>query len=791
MLMPISEMPSDRNRYWRIVFSYWLLVAAVLGSTLAFGSVELWSMALIQFIVSAGLLVFLVQSVTGQAKCYKTPGMLPLLMILLYMILQSVPVPPSLLKVVSPAAFEVYSSSVFLESPGQWVSVSLFKRGLVLEFFRFASYAGVYFLTVEVTAGGRTLKQMVYTMAIFASVLAALSIIANFSSGNYIMWLRENPWGGHGYGPYINKNHYAGFMGMALPLIIGLFLATRPRAGGNDIKSRIVSVLGSRRINMHVLFGIGAVAVFVSILLSLSRSAVISMLLSITLLALLVRKRRRIGKGWVVILSIAIAISIGWFGVTPLLERFESVVGVGGITLGARKTMFIDSMDAARDFFLTGGGFGAFAHIYPAYRTLKGSAFVDHAHNDYLEFFVEGGLVFALLFIWFVASVVRHVSSELPKRHNRISVYMCLASVSGIFYMLLHSLTDFNLHVGANGLFFFFLLGLMVSASSTSLRGRKRTSLLPCTERAKYSALVLTLILGSLSLWFNSDAIRASAEYRKYTENVTGADGDVSSIGAMSAIRNTVSLDSLNPVFRVKLAASQVDAFEFDTALLNMKSSLLHSPLCGLCLQSMAAIHDMGGEEEMAREYLESSLRYGARWTDKYLRYALWLSASGGRDEALRVFAQGMSSEPGRYSRYIKAMADSGYSFMEMSNVLPQRYRAFLLLAGKAVSSENKSLAGSLLDRAFELISKSDSPYMRDYNNMYYLNSKLGRYRQAYNVAAEGTDRFDDNPYLLAALGREFERRGELQRAMETYREVLILQPFNGMAARGLKRLDR
>ena len=785
-----SELSLSRSKSWETGFAYWSLLAAITISTLAFGSVELWSVSLMQLIVFVGFLVLISGSVSGHVTCFRVPGILPLLILLLYMALQALPLHPTLLKILSPSAFEAYSAAVFSDSPGQWVSLSLHRRGLLLEFLRFASYIGVYVLTVEVINSGKSLKRSSYAIAGFVSLLAVVSIIASFTSGNEILWLRDDPWGGSPFGPYINKNHYAGFMGMSLPLVIGLFLASRPRARGVNTRSRFISMIGSRRMNWHVLFGLGGVAIFVSVLLSLSRSGVAAMFVSLIVFAAIVKQRKKAGKGWVALVLLAVAVSLGWFGIAPLIERFEIILGADGIMMGARKIVFADSLRAAWDFILTGSGFGSFAYIYPAYRTLEGTLFVDHAHNDYIEFLVEGGIVSISLVVWFMVSISRHVVKELSKRRNSISVFVCYGSATGVLYMLLHSITDFNLHVGANGLFFFFILGLTVASSSSSFRRSKTTSLVLCPIRLQYAALALTLLLGGMSIWFNSRMILASGEYRRYTRNVIASDDSNLTESAREYIEKAVSLDNLNPLYRVKLAAEEVDAFEFDSAVGNLKTSLRYSPLCGLCLQSMASISDMAGDGNRAQQYLLSSLRYGARWTDKYLRYAMWLSYSGQRDDALQVFMQGLGVEPGRADDYIEAMVRSGYSVEEINAALPDRYDALLALAKVSVSRGSTEMAESLLDRAFPLTSRTRRAGAPDYNRMYSLNIMLKRYPEAFNVISEGSKRFADNPYLMAALGRELERRGDVIKALDTYRSALMLQPNNVAARRGVQRLS-
>ncbi|MCW0295094.1 O-antigen ligase family protein, partial [Klebsiella pneumoniae] len=92
-------------------------------------------------------------------------------------------------------------------------------------------------------------------------------------------------------------------------------------------------------------------------------------------------------RGFLIILIfVLILYAVGWFGWDNIFGRFEKIRYIGGDIREQRLVMWKDSLNIARDFPITGTGFGTFIYIYPKYRTRMGNAVVDHAHNDYIEF---------------------------------------------------------------------------------------------------------------------------------------------------------------------------------------------------------------------------------------------------------------------------------------------------------------------------------------------------------------------------------------------------------------------
>lgn len=210
-----------------------------------------------------------------------------------------------------------------------------------------------------------------------------------------------------------------------------------------------------------------------SIFLTLSRGGIVSLCLSMIFFGLLViRKGASRNRGiLIVLICVLIVLSVGWFGWNPILERFREVLLVPEDTAYFRPVIWKDSALIIKDFPLTGTGFGSYMNVYPLYRTFPGSKIVDHAHNDYIEMLVTGGAVAFLLMLWFLVVYVNQSYWAFLARHDLYSIYLYIGCLSGLLSMLFYGMTDFNLQIGANGLYFFFLLGVAVAAANTRLQG--------------------------------------------------------------------------------------------------------------------------------------------------------------------------------------------------------------------------------------------------------------------------------------------------------------------------------
>ncbi len=84
------------------------------------------------------------------------------------------------------------------------------------------------------------------------------------------------------------------------------------------------------------------------------------------------------------------------------------------------------------------------------------------AHNDYLHFISEAGLQLIAIIVWMMIALYRKGFKKL-KNPSRLVRGITLGVMAGITAIIVHSISDFNLHIPANALLFTILAALVVA----------------------------------------------------------------------------------------------------------------------------------------------------------------------------------------------------------------------------------------------------------------------------------------------------------------------------------------
>jgi O-antigen ligase len=117
----------------------------------------------------------------------------------------------------------------------------------------------------------------------------------------------------------------------------------------------------------------------------------------------------------------------------------------------------------------SGSGFGTFTQVYeqfaPRTLLLDGRFYVNHAHNDWLELWLTGGIPAIILTVgflaWLVASILRLWKNGEPETPVLDLVLAQAASVV-IVLLLLHSATDYPLRIASVTVLFAIACGYMI-----------------------------------------------------------------------------------------------------------------------------------------------------------------------------------------------------------------------------------------------------------------------------------------------------------------------------------------
>jgi len=129
-------------------------------------------------------------------------------------------------------------------------------------------------------------------------------------------------------------------------------------------------------------------------------------------------------------------------------------------------------MEGVGAFFPLGSGAGTFPSVYPAWQPLDLDLFINQAHNEYLEWVFDGGVLALALVVFLLVMYLRQWPQLLIKDKWNQFRFIQVGAGIGISLMLIHSFIDFNLHRPANAIFFAFLLAVFFRRNNQEL-GRK------------------------------------------------------------------------------------------------------------------------------------------------------------------------------------------------------------------------------------------------------------------------------------------------------------------------------
>jgi O-antigen ligase len=155
----------------------------------------------------------------------------------------------------------------------------------------------------------------------------------------------------------------------------------------------------------------------------------------------------------------ACALALGaYIGLTPVLERFSAEQLA--LSYGGRVHIAAGTLQGALEFLPLGSGLGTFADVFPRYQLSSFPGFIDHAHNDYAEAFLELGVAAVATIALLAAAYAMRWLALLRGRLSRSLGYLQLGAGLAMLAAAVHAVFDFNFHIPANALYFSFLAGV-------------------------------------------------------------------------------------------------------------------------------------------------------------------------------------------------------------------------------------------------------------------------------------------------------------------------------------------
>jgi O-antigen ligase len=372
---------------------------------------------------------------------------------------QLLPLPHPVLQALAPGTAAVYErllpadrevlpsgepADVVVPSPGS--TLSLYPGATRQEFVRLVAVLLLFAVVRHNMTDAACLQRLCVAAVVNGTLLALFALIQFFSAPpDTLFWNYRVPT--RVFGPFISRNHYPFYLNMCIGLGTGLLLASQ-HAPRRLHRSGVLGILQ----NPAALWISAALALMISsVLVCQSRGGILALLggAAVCLGLGLAGPGRGRSSGLVLAAAAALAL-VGWFGAEQVEARLETV-WMGDAWRESRIPLWSHSLPLVKDFPLWGTGYGTYGHVEPWHRDAPGEddAVYEHAHNDYLEALVEGGVLRLGLSLAAVGLVYRLGWRALRRHAGHRAAGLVLGGLFAFTTVVVHSFGDFGLHIPA------------------------------------------------------------------------------------------------------------------------------------------------------------------------------------------------------------------------------------------------------------------------------------------------------------------------------------------------------
>jgi len=764
--------------------AYYLFLFALIFSPMAFGTVEIWSYLILEVIICASALLFFYSS--KNESLYQCPGILPLILVNAFLLFQVIPLPGYFVKILSPSTYDIYQSAAGLTGNIGWLPISIYPRATLMELLRFATYVLFYIIAIQFLADRSLLKKTIAVIAGFAALLSLVAIIEFITESlNYplphdkIFWFKELSHGGTPMGPYVNRNHYAGLMEMIFPLALSMFLAYRPRIIKLSFKKKIAAFFNQKRINQHFFYGTAAILIATSVLMSLSRGGILSLSISMIIFSALVifkAKQKKAGLfiGFIVIIILFLTGTSGW---DAIFKRFESLQNQSGLIYDNRLIIWEDSLKIIQDFPLVGTGTGTLEKIYPLYRSFPGDDVLEHAHNDFLEFFCTGGIILPVLMSWCLFSILYPSAESFIKRREWSSILLFTGCITSVSAILIHSFVDFNMQIGANGLYFFLVLALIVSAANTRMRPRLGKTYLKKLKRHPYLVQLSAIILLISSVYVHGGTLFAGYQFSKYRDTPLTPDTPPKILLKMNqAAKTAAAFDIMSPEYTHIVARTALLLKNDPDALKHFNRAIRMDPINSEYLTDSASFLYQQKKYDLAEKFFLKSIQYNQKNMAAYIKYAAMLFEIHQAEKSFTIMKQAISVDTQVTNTCLALMVLNQIDDDRFHLALPDMVEPYLVLGNFFKSMGDHKNAERTYLNALEFLPNETEINKNYFLHVYRFFRNNEQYEKALHVILKAIAYFPDGQGLHHTAGDLYKKLGIDYRAEEEYRKAQILK---------------
>ena len=483
---------------------------------------------------------------------------------------------------------------------------------------RGVSYVFLFWIIKNYFTGEKEIQRLIFTCLAAGTALACIAIFQKLFDP-----------AGTKYTFFLNRNHFAGYLEMVFPLIMGMLLYRFSKR--QKERQRLM------------FFAVSMIIIGFSIFISLSRAGIISFVGSLIFFSILLGKKKAVFYIFLIILVITLLAL--WAQFDPMMERFSMFKE----SLQYRANIYSATIELIRDYPLFGTGFNTFEYAFARYQPNASFKRFNYADNDYLQLISETGLIgafifFTGLFLFLLVCIRRVLNTRDP-----FIKYIGSGCLAGIFAMVIHSFVDFNLRIHSNAILFFVMLGIIGNICAKK----------PVYKPGKVFYLPIILLLIGLFVFSLIENAAWSLKERNTLKDLKAAS-------ALS-LPNAEYSYLLSQAYIEKAQKTKKHIY-FKNALGPAREASRKNPLYYKYKLNLARIHYFMGDYDRSEEYYKQYVSLDPHNAHAYLHYAIFSfnrytmlggsgMARGFFDKGMVLYEKALSLNPGldlkQYEDYI------------------------------------------------------------------------------------------------------------------------------------------
>ena len=622
--------------------------------------------------------------------------------------IQIYPQPAGLVELISPGTLDLVRNSTLWSSPGRWIPLTLRPYSTQLALMQFLACFGIFLLVVTFFWSDGARRKLAWTLCGIGVFLAVVGLYGHWSPSEKIYGFWESEHGGAHFGPFVNRNHFAGFMAMIIPVAASLMFVkgfSRPK---QKKRKRREIVYGSQ-----VLATCALIVMMAALVCSLSRGGFIAASVSACVMSALAWKKtesRKAGRICALIFAVGFIFAIFYAG-PEFLSRLGDLYRDVTNPLETGRAMVVERTLVLFDRYpVFGTGLGTFQSVFPSVETPElGKGLWEYGHNDWVQLLAEMGITGILVSVTFAGLLGWLIYDRLNQKRTTSAWWLTVGAAASLCGLLVHGLVEFNLHIPSNAYLASAVVGLAcVSALSARRRGRR-------APYVRMNPLASRIALGCIGIVMLSCSVIAIC----HVAGRQKLQPDAADMEDASRLLEAQALTPLDPEPAFKLgrlleqqgreAKEQPEATRlYGAARACYRRAAVLDPADPHYQESLGWLRAWAGgrprEEDLqkAERYLRRAVELDPAFPNWCLSLAEFYLQTGRFSKATDYFKRALSLDTGLTDRVMTRLTEYGAEVDVLREVLPDDWRPQAALINRLLQEDRNEEARRLCEKLLE-----------------------------------------------------------------------------------------